>query len=258
MSIFCIAEISTTRRSMLYAFALFCCASFPLLHGWDLQDIGEQKENTKIDPKQEEELALYREFQNSVWSENLELLEACLKERVYPNKEIDAAFKSALFNGKVAVLEKLIDAGAEISKAKKPSLLIAADYYSGINNQPNHHQTAIDMVSILLNRGAQINIQDEHGYTALMTAARKWNAPLVRLLLDKGANPSIKTYVRSKKAIDFVESLEIHFLLTYAEQKIIRRTIMRQFLLGKYDTNSPISKLPKDIIGLIFDCLEIS
>jgi len=49
-----------------------------------------------------------------------------------------------------------------------------------------------DRVQKLLARGAEINVQDADGDTALHGAAETGNVEIMRLLLDKGANPNAK------------------------------------------------------------------
>ncbi|KAK7085398.1 hypothetical protein SK128_000895 [Halocaridina rubra] len=46
------------------------------------------------------------------------------------------------------------------------------------------------IVSALLERGAEVNITDEEGFTPLMVAALNGHSKVVRLLLEKGANPN--------------------------------------------------------------------
>ena len=51
------------------------------------------------------------------------------------------------------------------------------------------------MVSFLLDRGADMNIKNNDGYTALMSAASKNNESIVTLLVDRGADINIKNKV---------------------------------------------------------------
>ena len=52
-----------------------------------------------------------------------------------------------------------------------------------------------DVASVhkLITEGADVNAQDNHGYTALISAASKGNLEIVRLLLDANADPNLQT-----------------------------------------------------------------
>lgn len=49
-----------------------------------------------------------------------------------------------------------------------------------------------DTLRLLLDRGAQVNLQDKDGNTALMIASSNWYPRAVQLLLDRGAQPDIR------------------------------------------------------------------
>lgn len=50
----------------------------------------------------------------------------------------------------------------------------------------------VDMVQLLIDNGADINIKNKDGYTALIWASSEGHLDVVRLLLDAGANANIK------------------------------------------------------------------
>lgn len=52
----------------------------------------------------------------------------------------------------------------------------------------------IDIVSLLIQRGAQLDLRDERGCTALWKASEEGNADIVTLLLNNGANPLLKGF----------------------------------------------------------------
>jgi ankyrin repeat protein len=72
------------------------------------------------------------------------------------------------------------------------------------------------IVDLLLARGANVNVREGGGMTALHEAAGQGNVEYVRLLLAKGANPAAKTddgklpedFARERKFAAAVEILE--------------------------------------------------
>lgn len=52
---------------------------------------------------------------------------------------------------------------------------------------------AVDLIRGKLDKGADPNYQDENGFTMLHCAVYHGNIPLIRLLLERGADASIKT-----------------------------------------------------------------
>jgi ankyrin repeat protein len=90
----------------------------------------------------------------------------------------------AAFNGHTAVVDYLIlrDATVDSKDASGRTALMYAS--SG---------PYADTVALLLEKGAQVNIQGTlEGFTALMTAAAEGQIEVVRLLLEHGADPSLK------------------------------------------------------------------
>ena len=88
------------------------------------------------------------------------------------------------FNGHAAVAEYLLDAGAEIDN--KDSSGRTALLYASSGPFP-------ETVELLMERGADVNVQGTlEGFTPLMTAAAEGLADVVRLLLGAGADRDIK------------------------------------------------------------------
>ena len=50
----------------------------------------------------------------------------------------------------------------------------------------------IEIVKLLLEHGADINLPDNYGHTALMMASLEGNTEIVRLLLDQGADVNVQ------------------------------------------------------------------
>jgi ankyrin repeat protein len=105
-------------------------------------------------------------------------------------------FMFAAFNGHAAVAEYLLDAGAEID-TKDSSGRTALMYASS--------GPFVETVGLLLERGAEVNVQGTlEGFTPLMTAAAEGLADVVRLLLGAGADRDIKD-VDGDTALSFAQ-----------------------------------------------------
>jgi ankyrin repeat protein len=88
------------------------------------------------------------------------------------------------------VAELLINAGADVNARGNPKLM-------GEARTPLHWATATiskgtDIVRLLLDRGANVNLTAEIGMTPLHWAVRNENLEAVRLLVDKGADFNLK------------------------------------------------------------------
>ena len=70
-----------------------------------------------------------------------------------------------------------------------------------------------EIVKMLLENGAKVNLQDEIGETALMTAAEFGNTEAVKLLLERGANREIKSN-KGMTAYDYAKNDDIKTLLS--------------------------------------------
>jgi ankyrin repeat protein len=122
------------------------------------------------------------------------------------------AMQTAVFNGHYDLAAFLMEKGADVNDG---SLYIAVEMrnlatYSNRPNPPevDRHLTSLDVITQLLNRGAdpnrpytktipprqaQGNINVTPGATPLFRAIRSTDLVVVRLLMDNGANPSVKT-----------------------------------------------------------------
>ncbi len=54
-------------------------------------------------------------------------------------------------------------------------------------------QGSIEIVSLLLDRGADVNVKNKRGETPLIAACRKGRIDIVSLLLNRGVNVNVKT-----------------------------------------------------------------
>jgi hypothetical protein len=70
----------------------------------------------------------------------------------------------------------------------------------------------LEILSILLNNGLDINVRDKNGETALHKVVKKDSIKSVKELLERGANVNIKDNL-GKKPLDYAKSDEVIFLL---------------------------------------------
>ncbi|KAI9278721.1 hypothetical protein BDA99DRAFT_600336 [Phascolomyces articulosus] len=62
-----------------------------------------------------------------------------------------------------------------------------------------------EVVQILLNAGAKVDVQDKRGWTALMWATTNNHSQVVELLLERGASSAAKS-ARGRTALDFIDT----------------------------------------------------
>eukprot|EP01042_Synura_sphagnicola_P000526 gene526-562_t len=70
-----------------------------------------------------------------------------------------------------------------------------------------------DVTTLLLDRGANVNLPDGVGWTALMRAAVWGQKEMVRLLLLRGADVNSRDQ-RGKAVLDYVTDKEIYSILS--------------------------------------------
>jgi uncharacterized protein len=94
----------------------------------------------------------------------------------------------ACFFGRISTGKILVDAGADLNANSK----------NGANLRPINSaaacrdlDAAYQMVSALLSGGADISAKQNGGFTALHSAAANGNVPLVKLLIERGADPHV-------------------------------------------------------------------
>jgi len=69
-------------------------------------------------------------------------------------------------------------------------------------------------VARLLDAGADVNMQNDEGWTPLEVAAEQNNVTMVKFLLKRGANPAIAD-ARRRRPVDVTNSAEVKRLLGY-------------------------------------------
>jgi quinoprotein dehydrogenase-associated probable ABC transporter substrate-binding protein len=116
----------------------------------------------------------------------------------------------AIAEGKFFAAKALLDAGASVDRPAgadelTPLMLIASQPLQEQRTASlNQGPSSVDIARILIADGADVNAKSKKGVTPLMVAAAHDNPPLVSLLLQKGADPKIKT-PDGKTALDIAK-----------------------------------------------------
>ena len=110
-------------------------------------------------------------------------------------KTPDQALVTAIANQDIKSLAKAIESGCDVNKkyvhaGKRITPIVEA---SVMDNR--------EMVEMLINAGADVNISQDNGETALMNASKNGNYLIVSKLLDAGANPDAVSYAGSALAV---------------------------------------------------------
>lgn len=152
--------------------------------------------------------------------------EAIKRYRKEPAYLLTTILNSAIINDNPEEARILIDAGADLNmphehfEKERPPILIASQYGQGW------------LVDELLRRGADVNIKDKHGNTALHEAAKMGHLEICRKLIEAGARkgvvndknkrPSDQTsFFMSKKNFDWYHARN-HANLKLDHQRYLR------------------------------------
>jgi len=148
-----------------------------------------------------------------------------------PDERGRTALMIAAARGHVMVMRELVEAGAQIDrrdrgKLRWPALMHAlyADRFAA--------------AGALLEWGADPGASDDSGYTALMMAAGRGHAGVVRELLTRGADPDKELFLGLTAldyAIGYGHAEVVRLLLDVAPQLRQRRNAARRAMLALAD-----------------------
>ncbi len=126
-----------------------------------------------------------------------------------PSRKIDIDLLGGVINGDLTEVQKAIDNGANVNFQTKggwTSIQGETPLMVIIRIERESKRVYTEIVRLLLNHGANPNLQNKNGETALMNACqRPFNGEeveFVKLLLDNGADPNLKTKTGSTALID--------------------------------------------------------
>ena len=123
--------------------------------------------------------------------------EAILRYKKEPPYLLTTILNSCLINDNIKEAKILIEAGADLNMPhehfdkERPPIIIASQY--------GHEE----IVKLLLDNGANPNIQTKNGDTALHSAARMGRFEITKMLIESGADTQLSNQ-RKKKPINFI------------------------------------------------------
>ena len=109
------------------------------------------------------------------------------------NPQGESPLMIAAIKGRLASAKRLIQRGAEVNKTGWTPL-----HYAASRAEPD----SVEMVGLLLEHHAYIDAESPNRSTPLMLAAMYGHADVVRLLLEEGADPSLRNE-QGLTAVDF-------------------------------------------------------
>jgi ankyrin repeat protein len=133
----------------------------------------------------------------------LDRVQAALRENPQFAREFSAQGSTALHRacywGQVASARLLLEHGADADAPTRDSFLQIRPLGSAVAtpdvpNPSDREEVVLELVRLLLDRGAGVNGRRRDGLTALHSAAYRGHLSVIRLLLDRGADPSIRGF----------------------------------------------------------------
>ena len=149
----------------------------------------------------------------AVFSGNAEIVDMLLTHGV-DAKTLDKTGKAAILyaaaRGFTKLTERLLLAGVDVNTTYGNNLT-ALMWAAGFSEDAPE-EDGVKTVTLLLDKGAKIDVQDDRGYTALTTAAELGHDGVVDLLLKRGADRAIKSK-DGKTAADLATTEAVKALL---------------------------------------------
>ena len=172
------------------------------------------------------------------WLLSLGMICAMSKEQ---QEQLNKEFRSAAFNGNLDKVKDCIAQGAQLN-AQDPKNGLTALMKAVINDEI----AVIDGIAVikyLIEKGADVNMQDQIGYTALMYAVINSQLPIIKYLIENGADPKLQN-VFKKTVLSFAENRANQPIIDYLQ------------LVTDYQTAEANNKLP-EFLQKLYDAKKV-
>ncbi len=137
---------------------------------------------------------------------------ANLSKRIKKIKNLkEMELLTASVNNNVKEVEKLVKSGVDVNT----KIQVENGYEPAIINAIEKRDH--DMIKLLINLGAELNIKNDYVIPPLMLAVKQNNKDLVKLLLKNGAKMDDKYFIDEKNIQGIVSSLNIAIFHNYNE-----------------------------------------
>ena len=135
-----------------------------------------------------------------------DMMELLLKRGADPNRTDESGATALMWSvPDVSKVQRLLARGANVnakSQTERTALLVAASYPGTVN-----------LLRVLLERGADLRAQDRAGATALSLAVRSSDIDVVRFLVDRGLDPNALTPVARRVGLARNDRATTDFLM---------------------------------------------
>lgn len=122
------------------------------------------------------------------------------------------------------IVKMLIDAGADVNKAHGPTgqtpLMDAVKTIKLLDKKwKRDGEAQLETIRLLVASGANLDAQDNAGQTVLIHAVRKGCYEIMRLLVELGADTTIRDFASGKTALDYAKDRHDNAMIAFLEQK---------------------------------------
>lgn len=184
-----------------------------------------------------------RDLSNAVFEKDLPRVKELIRDGVSMDCT-DTSIRHPLFCAlidsdpiRIKICKRLIKAGINVNALDNDETLLLLLSSDECGDLPSKYR--VRLVKLLLAYSAALDIQDRHGYTALMNAINSRQYKIACLLINAGANVNLKTINCLDSALDCA----LHNMLHYnkpADIAILQLLLAKNVHIPRKLKNSPL------------------